>query len=125
MHAKRFHGRASQRELVRRCLLRRRDAVVGRRLVYRPSHSGLHRVQLPSGLDILPEVARTAAHRLKTQTAVTGAGARRARTLLQLLLSISVESEPLKGQQRGARSEERRVGKECYALCRSRWSPYH
>ena len=25
----------------------------------------------------------------------------------------------------GARSEERRVGKECYALCRSRWSPYH
>ena len=24
-----------------------------------------------------------------------------------------------------ARSEERRVGKECYALCRSRWSPYH
>ena len=23
------------------------------------------------------------------------------------------------------RSEERRVGKECYALCRSRWSPYH
>ena len=25
----------------------------------------------------------------------------------------------------GGRSEERRVGKECYALCRSRWSPYH
>ena len=25
----------------------------------------------------------------------------------------------------GARSEERRVGKECRALCRSRWSPYH
>ena len=24
-----------------------------------------------------------------------------------------------------ARSEERRVGKECRALCRSRWSPYH
>ena len=23
------------------------------------------------------------------------------------------------------RSEERRVGNECYALCRSRWSPYH
>ena len=22
-------------------------------------------------------------------------------------------------------SEERRVGKECCALCRSRWSPYH
>ena len=24
-----------------------------------------------------------------------------------------------------ARSEERRVGKECSRLCRSRWSPYH
>ena len=24
-----------------------------------------------------------------------------------------------------ARSEERRVGKECTVLCRSRWSPYH
>ena len=23
------------------------------------------------------------------------------------------------------RSEERRVGKECATLCRSRWSPYH
>ena len=27
--------------------------------------------------------------------------------------------------QSGARSEERRVGKECLRLCRSRWSPYH
>ena len=26
---------------------------------------------------------------------------------------------------RGARSEERRVGKECRIGCRSRWSPYH
>ena len=24
-----------------------------------------------------------------------------------------------------SRSEERRVGKECIAVCRSRWSPYH
>ena len=24
-----------------------------------------------------------------------------------------------------ARSEERRVGKECMVQCRSRWSPYH
>ena len=27
--------------------------------------------------------------------------------------------------QDGVRSEERRVGKECLRLCRSRWSPYH
>src|SRR3546814_15601549 len=26
---------------------------------------------------------------------------------------------------RDARSEERRVGKECVSTCRSRWSPYH
>ena len=25
----------------------------------------------------------------------------------------------------GIRSEERRVGKECDRVCRSRWSPYH
>ena len=25
----------------------------------------------------------------------------------------------------GARSEERRVGKECSPRCRSRWTPYH
>ena len=27
--------------------------------------------------------------------------------------------------ERLRRSEERRVGKECLRLCRSRWSPYH
>ena len=26
---------------------------------------------------------------------------------------------------RTVRSEERRVGKECASMCRSRWSPYH
>ena len=29
------------------------------------------------------------------------------------------------GPARDRRSEERRVGKECSELCRSRWSPYH
>src|SRR3546814_12121310 len=29
------------------------------------------------------------------------------------------------GDGRAARSEERRVGKECVSTCRSRWSPYH
>src|SRR3546814_19392882 len=28
-------------------------------------------------------------------------------------------------QVTSARSEERRVGKECVSTCRSRWSPYH
>ena len=30
-----------------------------------------------------------------------------------------------KGKFVYTRSEERRVGKECLRLCRSRWSPYH
>ena len=40
----------------------------------------------------------------------------------------SMELECEKGitiQSGDVRSEERRVGKECRALCRSRWSPYH
>ena len=39
-----------------------------------------------------------------------------------------VEITPLKASHRTkveARSEERRVGKECAPMCRSRWSPYH
>ena len=32
---------------------------------------------------------------------------------------------PLRRSTVYARSEERRVGKECRLLCRSRWSPYH
>jgi CTP:molybdopterin cytidylyltransferase MocA len=31
----------------------------------------------------------------------------------------------IKALARIDRSEERRVGKECRRLCRSRWSPYH
>ena len=34
-------------------------------------------------------------------------------------------SGPLIYRRLSARSEERRVGKECLRLCRSRWSPYH
>src|SRR3546814_18733032 len=33
--------------------------------------------------------------------------------------------EELNADERVARSEERRVGKECVSTCRSRWSPYH
>jgi L-seryl-tRNA(Ser) seleniumtransferase len=37
------------------------------------------------------------------------------------LSRFGLEKEPTVGE----RSEERRVGKECRRLCRSRWSPYH
>jgi ferritin-like metal-binding protein YciE len=33
--------------------------------------------------------------------------------------------ESPKGKKCKGRSEERRVGKECLLVCRSRWSPYH
>src|SRR3546814_12885853 len=35
------------------------------------------------------------------------------------LLGLSIEALQV------ARSEERRVGKECVSTCRSRWAPYH
>jgi tryptophan synthase alpha chain len=34
-------------------------------------------------------------------------------------------SDPVADGPTIQRSEERRVGKECRRLCRSRWSPYH
>ena len=33
--------------------------------------------------------------------------------------------DEIMGILNAARSEERRVGKECASKCRSRWSPYH
>src|SRR3546814_661437 len=46
------------------------------------------------------------------------------------ILDININgerSEPIAAllAQRGIRSEERRVGKECVSTCRSRWSPDH
>src|SRR3546814_7175024 len=42
--------------------------------------------------------------------------------LLRLLLRLRCQAAP---GRCGARSEERRVGKECVSTCRSRWSLYH
>ena len=39
-----------------------------------------------------------------------------------VLQNLSVDLDEI---QQNVRSEERRVGKECVRLCRSRWSPYH
>ena len=35
------------------------------------------------------------------------------------------QKNPKVSRRKEIRSEERRVGKECLRLCRSRWSPYH
>ena len=45
--------------------------------------------------------------------------------LLKLEARGRIELPALQTHKRRARSEERRVGKECAGLCRSRWSPYH
>ena len=42
--------------------------------------------------------------------------------VVEVLERAAFEGTPL---DVGARSEERRVGKECEVPCRSRWSPYH
>ena len=39
--------------------------------------------------------------------------------------SLTQESSVIVTGRVRRRSEERRVGKECIAVCRSRWSPYH
>src|SRR3546814_4084641 len=41
------------------------------------------------------------------------------------LRSLPARREKLPADQKGTRSEERRVGKEWVSTCRSRWSPYH
>ena len=47
------------------------------------------------------------------------------RELLNLDLSAVDAFETIDTTTIDSRSEERRVGKECATLCRSRWSPYH
>ena len=56
-----------------------------------------------------------------------------ARAFLRYALANNVDKLTVPGKalyscllrEDGGRSEERRVGKECPSLCRSRWSPYH
>ena len=46
-------------------------------------------------------------------------------TLKKSSLCVSRRARAIPFMSRCIRSEERRVGKECLRLCRSRWSPYH
>src|SRR3546814_1416539 len=44
------------------------------------------------------------------------------------IINVTTTFAVIGGRRGGAytaRSEERRVGKECVSTCRSRWSPYH
>ena len=44
---------------------------------------------------------------------------------LDIITDGEIRRESYSNRFATARSEERRVGKECSELCRSRWSPYH
>ena len=47
-------------------------------------------------------------------------------SLVNFISTISPQSIVcVSNEQKETRSEERRVGKECASMCRSRWSPYH
>ena len=45
--------------------------------------------------------------------------------IIRVALSASILPQPTPTVGRQVRLEERRVGKECASMCRSRWSPYH
>jgi hypothetical protein len=48
------------------------------------------------------------------------------RIMTGVMILLSLALAHFTGQvDMASRSEERRVGKECRRLCRSRWSPYH
>ena len=54
-----------------------------------------------------------------------GAASPRAVLIGMLRRERGLDVEAIAALCSGARSEERRVGKECCTPCRSRWSPYH
>ena len=68
--------------------------------------------------------------RRQSLTEIGGQYAEQCRVILAQVRDAESGAEALRLAPRGrlrvtARSEERRVGKECERLCRSRWSPYH
>ena len=74
-------------------------------------------LQLVTGLGQTGDyLARSAVNKV----AFTGSAA----TAKKVMAACATNLTPLVAEC-GGRSEERRVGKECATLCRSRWSPYH
>src|SRR3546814_16025896 len=80
------------------------------------------RNQRPSNAPTFSAASRSAG--LPSQpssTAPIGTGASSARVFTTCLSP----SKPVRKPGQRARSEERRVGKECVSTCRTRWSPYN
>ena len=64
---------------------------------------------------LIPFIGYTAAATLAKQALTTG----------RPVADLVVEAGLMTRADVERRSEERRVGKECQSVCRSRWSPYH
>ena len=71
-----------------------------------------------SGCDALVHVAADYRLWVRDPEQMYAANVDGTRELLKLAREVGIQRVHM-------RSEERRVGKECRALCRSRWSPYH
>src|SRR5216117_2756882 len=63
--------------------------------------------------------------RLQEQELFSASKLRKSREALQRLGFFQSVNITTRRAGEDDRSEERRVGKECPSLCRSRWSPYH
>ena len=76
---------------------------------------------------IPPTVAAASAASQVTGASVSGVYAHLQRKGVDFRMGWVMVAGGVIGSFAGAmrRSEERRVGKECSAVCRSRWSPYH
>src|SRR3546814_15311281 len=71
----------------------------------------------------VPRSGSAPVEQVQTETARRGSCGAPSRCLRQR--GRSVHAGAAFEEQGLARSEERRVGKECVSTCRSRWSPYH
>ena len=83
--------------------------------------AGADKVSINTSAIARPELIAEIADRFGSQVLVISVDARRART------DSGFEVTTHGGRQSAGidEIEERRVGKECLRLCRSRWSPYH
>src|SRR3546814_10839947 len=66
----------------------------------------------------VPPTRRTDMHDITPEAVVIGIDTHKD-------VHVAVAINGLGARLATARSEERRVGKECVSTCRSRWSPYH
>ena len=78
-------------------------------------------VRLGVVVDPIPKLAGTAAWTTSRAAGVTAFAA----LTLDVVFGLFVSTGLIDRWVPRTRSEERRVGKECTVLCRSRWSPYH